>query len=78
MAYRCRKHRHQQQIFYVENKQINTTMQEQHQSAEHKEKTCKVAEISDRDLGDISGINISGYIKVFDPNTQEVIVEARE
>lgn len=29
-------------------------------------------------LGDASGVNVSGYVRIFDPNTQETMVESRE
>ena len=29
-------------------------------------------------LGDASGVNVSGYVRIHDPNTQETLVEARE
>jgi hypothetical protein len=31
-----------------------------------------------RPINESGSVNVSGYVRVFDPNTQEILVEARE
>lgn len=56
------------------NKQINNIMQKQHSSQDRGKQPSETSPL----VSDAGSIHVSGYVRVFDPNTQEILVEARE
>lgn len=75
MAFRCRKLIPARLNLYAVNDQINnvmeTTSKKQHDAdTAPQEPTPKIDESG--------SFNVSGYIRIFDPNTKETLVEARE
>lgn len=56
------------------NEQINNIMQKQHSSQDRDKPPSETSPL----VSDAGSIHVSGYVRVFDPNTQEILVEARE
>ena len=75
MGFLCRKLIHQQQGSYAIFKVINNLMHKD----DHDLGTANTDETQQKPRVDEAGsVNVSGYVKVFDPNTNEILVESRE
>ena len=75
MACPCKKPTRQQQNLYVMSEWINMEMQKD--PATTPSETAARPQPAPR-ANDVGTVNVSGYIKIFDPNSKETLVEARE
>jgi len=74
MEFRCRKPIHQQQGSYAIFRVINNFMQNNDRDLD----AGSTDTASKPHVDEAGSVNISGYVRVFDPNTDETLVESRE
>lgn len=71
----CKKQKLRQLGLYVDNRQVNNIMQKQQPTV--RENDTKPSPRSPQ-INEAGSVNVSGYVRVFDPESQETLVEARE